>query len=726
MKQLSQELRSGQVELAEVPDPRPGPGQVLIRSRVTLVSAGSERTLVEFGRASLLAKARSEPERVRQVLDKIRADGLLPTLEVVFARLDQAMPLGYCNAGVVVETGEGVRDLKPGDRVASNGPHAELVLVPENLCARIPDGVPDDTAAFTVLGAVALEGLRLMQPTLGESIGVVGLGLVGLLAVQLLKANGCRVIGFDPDPERRALAARFGADTAGSEPEGMVQAGMAFSRGRGLDGVLIAASAPQADLVRPAARMSRKRGRIVLTGVVDLKIDRREFYDRELSFQVSCSYGPGRYEADYEEKGIDYPLPYVRWTEGRNFEAFLDLAAAGRIDIGPLVGRRVPLADAPEVYGRLGQETPRGAPALLLTYAGEAPPRTAVVALPWGGTEPRSAPGRARIGVIGSGQFARLVMLPALRAAGADLVAIASRRGLQARDLGRKFGFRRAVSEPAAVLEDPGIDAVFILTRHDSHAGLAARALEQGKHVFVEKPLAIRPEGLRGLEEARRLHPGPLLTVGFNRGYAPLVETMRRHLATRVGPAAMITTVNAGALPRDHWLLDLKVGGGRLIGEACHWIELMVSLAGVPARSVAAVPTGGSDRDAHDPSVTLTLEFADGSTGVLHYLTRGHRAFPKERLEVFYDGKVLALDNFRRLATYEGRRVRRTRLWRQDKGHRAEVQGFVTAVNRGGPEPIPFARLAHVTRISFGAVQALTLGRAVPIEETGAAEGDIS
>jgi predicted dehydrogenase len=720
LKQLSQELRSGQVELAEVPDPRPGPGQVLVRSRVTLVSAGSERTLVEFGQASLLAKARSEPERVRQVLDKIRADGLLPTLEVVFARLDQAMPLGYCNAGVVVEVGPGVRGLKAGDRVASNGPHAELALVPENLCARIPDGVSDETAAFTVLGAVALEGLRLVQPTLGESMGVVGLGLVGLLAVQLLKANGCRVIGFDPDPDRRALAERFGASTAGADPDAMVEAGMAFSRGRGLDGVLVAAAAPQADLIRPSARMSRKRGRIVLTGVVDLQIDRREFYDRELSFQVSCSYGPGRYEADYEEKGIDYPLPYVRWTEGRNFEAFLDLAAAGTIGVEPLVGRRVPFAESPAVYRTLAGDRPRGAPALLLTYPADPAARTTVVTLPAPGIAARPGTGRVRVGVIGSGQFARLVMLPALCAAGADLVAIASRRGLQARDLGRKFAFRRAVSESAAILDDPEIDAVAILTRHDSHAALARRALERGKHVFVEKPLAIRPSELPDLEAARRDHPAQLLTVGFNRGFAPLVDAMRAPLRTRVGPAVMVTTINAGALPGDHWLLDPEVGGGRLIGEACHWIELMVSLARGPVRSVSAVPTGPSDRASGDPSVTLTLEFADGSTGTLHYLTRGHRAFPKERVEVFFDGKVLVLDNFRSLTTYEGRRVRRTRLWRQDKGHRAEVAAFVSAVARGGPEPIPFARLAHVTRVSFAAVEALVAGRAIPLEDPAA------
>jgi predicted dehydrogenase len=726
MKQLSQELRSGEVELAEVPDPRPGPGQVLVRSRVTLVSAGSERTLVEFGQATLLAKARIEPERLRQVLDKIRADGLLPTLEVVFARLDQAMPLGYCNAGVVEAIGEGVRGLKPGDRVASNGPHAELVLVPENLCARIPDPVSDETAAFTVLGAVALQGLRLLAPTLGESVAVIGLGLVGLLAVQLLKANGCRVLGFDPDPERRALAERFGAETAGVEADGMVQAGLAFSRGRGLDGVLIAASAPKVDLVRPAARMSRKRGRVVLTGVVDLQIDRREFYDRELSFQVSCSYGPGRYEAQYEEKGIDYPLPYVRWTEGRNFEAFLDLAAAGRIVIEAMVGRRVPFAESPSLYRRLAQDRPRGAPALLLTYAKDPATPARVVTLKPVPHMARAAAGPPRVGVIGSGQFARLVMLPALRAAGADLIAIASRRGLQARDLGRKFGFRRAVSESADVLEDPEIDTVFILTRHDSHAALTRRALERGKHVFVEKPLAILPAELRDLEAVRREHPGPLLTVGFNRGFAPLVETMRRHLKTRVGPAAMVATVNAGPLPRDHWLLDPEVGGGRLIGEACHWIDLMVSLAGAPVRAVAALPTAGSDRAAGDPSVSLTLEFADGSLGALHYLTRGHRAFPKETLEVFYDGKVLSLDNFRSLTTYEGRGVRRTRLWRQDKGHRAEVAGFVTAVARGGPEPIPFARLAHVTRISFAAVEALGAGRAVPLDAAESPPRDAS
>jgi predicted dehydrogenase len=722
VRQLSQELRSGRVELVEVADPRPGTGQVLIRTRVSLVSSGSERSLVEFGRASLLAKARSEPERLRQVLDKIRADGFLPTLDVVFARLDQAMPLGYCNAGVVVEIGNGVRGLKIGDRVASNGSHAELVLVPENLCVPIPEAVDDETAAFTVLGAVALEGVRLLAPTLGESMAVVGLGLVGLLAVQLLAANGCRVIGFDPDPGRRALAVRFGAASAGADPDDMVQAGMAFSRGRGLDGVLIAASAPKAALVRPAARMSRKRGRIVLTGVVDLEIDRREFYDRELSFQVSCSYGPGRYESDYEDKGLDYPLPYVRWTEGRNFEAFLDLAAAGRLDVGPLIGRRVPFAAAPELYGTLGEGTPHGAPALLLIYGSPPAAASAVVALP-GGKAAAGAGGRGRIGVIGSGQFARLVMLPALSAAKADLIAIASRRGLQARDLGRKFGFRRAVADAAGILDDPEIDTVFILTRHDSHAALAGLALERGKNVFLEKPLALNEAELQALERVRREHPQPAFTVGFNRGFSPLVGRVRDLLESRVGPAAMIMSVNAGALPPDHWLLDPAVGGGRLIGECCHWIELMVSLALSPVTEVAALAT--DDRSTHDPSVTLTLRFANGSTGVLHYLTRGHRAFPKERLEIFFDGKVLVLENFRSLQILDARGVRRIRLWRQEKGHRAEVAGFLAAAAGGVREPIPFSTLSHVTRVTFAAVESLETGRLIVVRDpsVGAGEG---
>jgi predicted dehydrogenase len=712
MKQVLQHLRTGDIEVADIPAPRAIPGHVLIQTRASLISSGSERTIVEFAKASLLAKARSEPERVRQVLDKIRTDGLMPTLEAVFSRLDEPMPLGYCNAGVVLEAGAGVEGVRPGDRVVTNGPHAEIVCVPRNLCASIPDGVDDDSAAFTVLGAVALQGARLIAPTLGESVAVFGLGLVGLIAVQILRASGCRVLGIDPDPDRRALALSLGAEVVAGDPGAIspAHAAEALSRRRGLDAVLIAASAKGNDIVQQAARMCRKRGRVVLTGVVGLELDRRVFYEKELTFQVSCSYGPGRYDPRYEEDGADYPLPYVRWTAQRNFEAFLDALRDGRVSVAPLVGRRALLADAPEVYASLSGGSMSGAPGIVLIYPSPAAAPTGVVTLRSG---PTAATDSVRAGVIGAGQFARGILLPALKASGVDLVSIASQRGVAAKHLGGKFGFQEVTTDVPALLARKDINTVFILTRHDSHAALAAAALRAGKHVFVEKPLALASEELDEVLAAYRAAGGRQLLVGFNRGFAPLVSRMRSALRTRSGPATIVATINAGALPPGHWLLDPKKGGGRILGEACHWIDLMLLLVGSPAVEVEARTTGTRSDNGSDPGATILLTFADGSLGTLHYLTSGPRSFPKERIEVFFDGRVLSLQNFLKLEGHGIPGWRRVRLWRQDKGHRAEVEQFVERIRRGGEPLMPIDRIEQVTRIGFAAVESARSGRPI-------------
>jgi predicted dehydrogenase/threonine dehydrogenase-like Zn-dependent dehydrogenase len=720
MKQILQHLRSGRIEVADIPAPGALAGHLLIRTRASLVSSGSERTIVEFARASLLAKARSEPERVRQVLDKIRTDGLMPTLEAVFSRLDEPMPLGYCNAGVVLDTGSGVEGMRPGDRVVSNGPHAEIVCVPKNLCAAIPDGVDDEAAAFTVLGAVALQGVRLLAPTLGESVAVVGLGLVGLIAVQLLRASGCRVLGIDPDPDRRALALSFGAEAVagGSDARATGHAALTLSRGRGMDAVLIAASAKGNEIVQLAASMCRKRGRVVLTGVVGLELDRRVFYEKELTFQVSCSYGPGRYDPRYEEDGEDYPVPYVRWTAQRNFEAFLDALRDRRVSVAPLVGRRAAIADAPSVYADLSSSARSGAPGIVLTYPWDGDATVVVVALK--SALAAAAQGTVRAGVIGAGQFARGVLLPALRASGVDLVSIASQSGVAARHLGRKFGFQEITTDVPAMLAQPSINTVFILTRHDSHASLVAAALRAGKHVFVEKPLALTPDQLEEVLAAYRGAGDRHLLVGFNRGFAPLVLRMLEALRSRSGPASIVATINAGALPPAHWLHDPRVGGGRILGEACHWIDLMLQLVGAPAVSVDAHATGTRTDKGADPGTSLFLTFADGSLGVLHYLTSGHRSFPKERIEVFFDGRVLSLQNFLRLEGHGIPGLRRVRLWRQDKGHRAEVAQFVDRIRRGGEPLIPIERLDQVTRIGFAAVESVRTGRSISLRTPGA------
>lgn len=721
MKQIVQNLRSGETLLEEVPAPLVRAGHLLIRTTRTVISAGTERMLVEFGKAGLIAKARSQPEKVRQVLDKIRTDGLLPTLEAVFARLDEPLPLGYCNAGVVLETGEGVSDFAPGDRVISNGPHAEIVCAPVNLCARIPDGVSDDHAAFTVLGAVALQGIRLIDPDLGERIAVIGLGLIGLMAVQLLRAHGCHVLAVDPDARKRELAAQFGAVTVdpsgGADP---VAAASAFSQGRGIDGVLITASSKSNDIVHQAAQMSRKRGRIVLVGVVGLELRRSDFYEKELTFQVSCSYGPGRYDSAYEQQGRDYPFPYVRWTEQRNFQAVLEMMASGGLEVEKLIERRTPLTDAPGLYSTLADD--RQALGLLLTYPDNGavslertvpvPRASALVA---GG--PSVPAGTAVIGVIGSGNYARLVLMPALSRTPARLRTVASQGGVSAAHAARKFGFEQVTTDYQTILADGQINTVVITTRHDTHARMAIEALQAGKHVFVEKPLCLNGEELARVAAAFRAAGGPQLTVGFNRRFSPHARKMAELLAGRTEPACLVITVNAGHIPPDHWTQDPRAGGGRIIGEACHWIDLMAFLIGAPVTAVQSTTVEKWPAGPVEDKMSLTLSFADGSIGTILYLANGDKGFPKERLEVFWERKVLQLDNFRRLYGYGVRGFRKFKTRRIDKGHDAEAAAWVDRVAAGGPPLIPFDQLANVTLASFAAVSSAREGRRIRLSE---------
>jgi predicted dehydrogenase/threonine dehydrogenase-like Zn-dependent dehydrogenase len=711
LKQVLQDLRTGQIDVSDVPCPAALPGHILIQTRASLLSSGSERTILEFGQSSWLSRARSQPDKVRRVLEKIRSDGLLPTLEAVFARLDEPLPLGYCSAGVVVETGAGVEGFQPGDRVACNGPHAEMVAVPKNLCARVPAGVPDERAAFAVLGSIALHGTRLLEPTLGESVVVIGLGLVGLLAVQTLRAHGCRVMGIDPNPARRDLACALGAESAHAPPpEGeAIAAGRAFSSTRGVDAVLIAASAPGNEIIRDAARMCRKRGRIVLVGVVGLDLHRADFYEKELSFRVSCSYGPGRYDPDYEAGGRDYPLPYVRWTEQRNMETVLGMLADGRLDVGRLITTRVPHSEAARAYQTLTSDS--GALGIVLQYPAQAPPLERIVRPATRPAETQEASITA--GVIGAGDFARTVLLPILRRSGIRLEAIAARRGLTAAQAGRTFGFRQVASDHRAVLENPAVNTVFIVTRHDSHARLTIEALRAGKHVFVEKPLALNRPELEAVAAAQRT-AGRHLAVGFNRRFSPHARALKALLAGRRMAAALIMTVNAGPLAADHWLLDPLQGGGRIVGEAVHWIDLLFFLVGHPITSVMSIPLGGgvAGRD----SMTVTLGFADGSVGTIHYLANGNRRFPKERLDVAFEGRLVQLDNFRTLTGYGVPGFSRMRTWRQDKGHRSELKTFLEGIIRGGDPAIPFEDLEHVTLASFAAVESAHGGAIVRLQ----------
>jgi len=700
LREVLQSLREASAEVAEVVAPRPSPGHLLIRSVASVVSAGTERMLTDFARASLVGKARQQPDRVRQVLDKARTDGLVTTLEAVRARLDEPLALGYANAGRVIALGAGVSGFSLGDLVASNGPHAEVVSVPATLCALVPEGVEAEAAATASLAAIALQGIRLAAPSLGERFVVTGLGLIGLLAVQLLVAHGCEVMGVDIDPARLDLAARLGATQVASA-DVAVAAAHGFARGRGVDGVIVAASSRSSDPIHQAAVMCRQRGRIVLVGVTGLELDRADFYEKELSFQVSCSYGPGRYDSSYEDRATDYPFGLVRWTAGRNMAAALDMMASGRLDAASLLTHRFPLAEAPRAYETLGSD--RTALGIVLEY----PPAEAVsteamlvpTVSPFPSRGARPVGGRgSRVGVIGAGAFATRVMLPALRAAGADIVAIAGRGGPSATVAARQFDAGRATNDPASVIEAPDVDVVFVFTRHDSHAPWVQAALAAGKHVFVEKPLAIDAPGLETVIAAREdaLARGavPLVGVGFNRRFAPVTQRMVELLGATPGPRAIDILVNAGPIPASHWTQDPAIGGGRLVGEGCHFIDLARFLAGSPITGVAATALGSG---VSGESASVTLSHADGSVSTIGYYANGSKRFPKERVTVLAGGRVLVNDNFRRLTTSGWPTRRGQRLLRQDKGHGAEVKAFLDAVQTGGPAPIPFEELAEVT-----------------------------
>ncbi|RLS75285.1 MAG: dehydrogenase [Planctomycetota bacterium] len=734
MRQILQSLATGQTELVDVPCPAIGTGQVLIQSRISLVSAGTERMLVEFGKASLLEKARQQPDKVWQVLDKVKTDGLVPTLTAVRSKLDQPIPLGYCNVGVVLEVGQGVDQFQPGDRVASNGPHAEVVSVPKNLCAKIPDGVTDEAAAFTVLGSIGLQGIRLAQPTLGEAFVVSGLGLIGLITVQLLKAHGCRVLGLDFSPARLELAKKLGAETFNLSSGNPLDAATQFSRGRGVDGVIITAATESDEPMHQAAQMCRRRGRIVLVGVVGLKLMRADFYEKELSFQVSCSYGPGRYDSDYEQRGHDYPIGFVRWTEQRNFEAMLDMMASGQIDPAALVSHRFAVDQAVEAYDLISSKQP--SLGILLEYpsttaqndlrqqtirfhTSSAPlsPATATQTLHSKSGQPFTIPAHSavkpQVAIIGAGNYASQVLIPAFKKNQARLACVASRNGLTAAYAARKFGFDEATSDLDQVMNDDRINAVVIATRHDSHARLACQGLAAGKHVFVEKPLALSAADLaKVLSTYRQVcstqgQSAPILTVGFNRRFAPQILQMKSLLSELQEPKSFIMTVNAGAIPHEHWVHDPIAGGGRLIGEGCHFIDLLRFLCNSPIVSVQATMFGqDSAVEIRDDKITMTLAFADGSFGTIHYLANGHRSIAKERLEVFCAGRVIQLDNFRRMTAVGWKKFRRMNLWQQDKGHVAEIRAFLLSIEQGGPPPISLEELAEVTQVSFDVIKA--------------------
>jgi predicted dehydrogenase/threonine dehydrogenase-like Zn-dependent dehydrogenase len=702
LKQLLQSLKNGTIEVASVPCPGVQRGQLLINNSRTLISAGTERMLMDFGKANFIDKARQQPDKMRMVLDKIKTDGLMPTIETVLNKLDQPIPLGYCNVGSVTEVGSGVSGFSIGDRVVSNGKHAEMVSVPMNLCAKIPDGVSDDEAAFTVLGAIALQGIRLAQPTLGEAVVVTGLGLIGLMTVQLLHAHGCRVLGLDFDQKKLGLARQFGAEavdlSAGQDP---VAASAVFSRGRGIDAVIVTAATKSSEPMHQAALMCRKRGRIILVGVTGLELSRDDFFKKELTFQVSASYGPGRYDPNYEEKGQDYPVGYVRWTEQRNFEAVLDMIHDGRVSVKPLISHRFSINEAEKAYSIVsGAEPSLG---ILLDYPEREQKTQRTVMY---GPQPHSSAtqgrGRTSVAFVGAGNYATAVLIPAFKGAGARLRCVASSTGVSGVHAAKKYGFEETTTDTERAFTDRDTNVIVITTRHDSHSRFVVKALEAGKHVFVEKPLALTLDELREIDAVySRLNnertSRPLLMVGFNRRFAPHIQKIKTLVAAVKGPKSFVMTVNAGAVPADHWTQDPAIGGGRIVGEACHFIDLLRYLAGAPIKDYSKTHMDIVTRD----TVSFQLSFEDGSIGTVHYFTNGNKAFPKERLEVFAAGSVLQLDNFRRLRGFGWPGFSRMNLWQQDKGQRACATAFVKAVEQGGAPPIPFEEVMEVSRVSI-------------------------
>src|SRR6185503_13016865 len=696
-------LRTGEATVAEVPVPVVQSGRVLVRTAASLISAGTERALTELGQKSLLGKARERPELIGKVWEKVKTEGVAQALEGVRDKLDQSHAVGYSAAGIVIECAPDVTDFRPGDRVACAGTdyasHAEIISVPRNLCVRLPEGLSFVEAAFGTVGAIALQGVRLAEPTLGEAVVVIGLGLVGQLTVQLLKANGCRVFGIDIDETRIQRALQSGAES-GSTPAEAKEKVIAWSRGRGADACIIAAATTSDEPVELAGEISRLKGRVVAVGLVGMNVPRNVYYQRELTLKVSLSYGPGRHDPDYEERGNDYPVAYVRWTEGRNIEAFLDLLAGKRIDVKPLISHRFRIEEAPKAYQLISGKLNENYLAVILEYntEGEVVRRIENQAAVGKLAE---SPGRVGIGLIGAGGYAQKILLPNFKAAGAEFCSITSASGVSARDVGTKFGFARFLSDAQSVIDDEEANLIVIATRHGTHAELATQALERGKHVFVEKPLALNDADLDTVLGAASGSEGALL-VGFNRRFSPLAVRAKEVFQNRQSPLSIVYRVNAGRIPREHWTQDPDEGGGRIIGEVCHFIDLMQFLTGSAPKTVYAEAIGAAQGSVIcEDSVFITLQFGDGLNGVIAYLAEGDASLQKEHIEIFAEGKTFVIEDFRSARLYAAGREKKETVRQQDKGQTEETRVACAVVAGGQPVPITLAELEATTRSTF-------------------------
>lgn len=700
MKQLLQSLKDGTTDLAEVPAPQVVKGQNLIQTSVTLVSAGTERMLVEFGNSNLFQKAKSQPDKVKMVVEKAKTDGVFATLDAVKSKLDQPIALGYCNVGRIIEACDETFSI--GDRVVSNGKHAEIVSVGKNLCAKIPNNVSDEAAAFTVLGAIGLQGIRLAKPLLGETVVVTGLGLIGLLTVQMLLAQGCKVLGIDINPERLKLAKIFGAEIANPRMDDDIL-GIAnrFSGGHGVDAVIITASTHSNEPISQAAKMCRRRGRIVLVGVVGLELNRADFYEKELTFQVSCSYGPGRYDAQYEEGGHDYPIGYVRWTEQRNFEAVLAMLSNGSIKVEPLISHRFQISEGNAAIALLTSSEPTMG--ILLKFPIKPSSATltrrvqlsSVTAQNYGASE-------GNVAFLGAGNYAGRVLIPAFKFSGANLHSVSSNGGVSAVHFGKKYGFQEALTDSSSLFSDKSVDTIVIATRHNLHAAQVISALKAKKHVFCEKPLCLTSEELENIKATSNECNSTILMLGFNRRFAPHTQKIKELLTTVNEPKTIIITVNAGEIAADHWTQNPVIGGGRMIGEGCHFVDLARYIANSAISTYNVQSMGiSSASEVCDDRFCVNIGFEDGSIASINYLANGHKRFPKERVEVFCAGRVLQLDNFRILKGWGWPGFRSMRLWRQDKGQNACASAFIKAVKGKAATPIMRDEIFEISNVSI-------------------------
>ncbi|QCX01853.1 zinc-binding dehydrogenase [Aggregatimonas sangjinii] len=705
MKQIIQDLKNGETILEEVPVPMVKSGCVLIKTSRTLVSLGTERMLVEFGKANFIQKAKQQPDKVKMVLNKVKTDGLKPTMDAVLNKLNQPLPLGYCNVGKVVGVGRGVTEFQVGDRVASNGNHAEYVNLPKNLVAKVPDNVTDEEAAFTVIGSIGLQGIRLLDPTFGETIVVVGLGLIGLVTAELLLANGCNVIGFDFDPEKVRIANEKGI--VGINPgEGTDQVKFVEShtKGVGADGVIITASNKSNEIIAQSAQMCRKRGRVILVGVIGLDISRADFYEKEISFQVSCSYGPGRYDEEYEQKGNDYPIGFVRWTEKRNFEAILNAISKGTLDVKPLITERIPLKNYSEIYGDM---TNSKSIASILEYdTTESPVNTVTI------TDKSFEGKKGVIGIIGSGNFTSSTLLPNLKKLNADIKYIASSGGLSSTIMAKRHSIGNSTSNYKEILTDAGVDLVLITTQHHMHAPMVLETMKAGKSVFVEKPLALNEKELEAIITEYN-QQNVSVSVGFNRRFAPLAKNMKAQLGNNDAPVNIVATMNAGFISADVWVHDMQVGGGRIIGEACHYIDLCTYFTGSLVKSVC-MNAMGTDPQENTDNASILLRYENGSNAVINYFSNGSKAYSKERVEVYSQERTLVMNNWRKLKSY-GFKDGRNASSKQDKGHYNQFQELIAQQQKGGSPIIPFKEILNTTKASFAAIESLKQGQWISI-----------